>query len=50
MNWGHIFNILGSMVAVAGLATLVASNNTASIIIAFGKAFAGSLTAAEGKG
>jgi len=48
MNTGNFINILGGMVVVAGIATLVASQNTANIIIAFGRAFAGSLTAAQG--
>lgn len=50
MNTGHFFNILGGIVLVAGAATLVASPQTALIILAFGTAFAGSLTAAEGRG
>jgi hypothetical protein len=49
MALGKIFDIMGAIVAVAGVTVAVSSTNTANIIGAFGKAFSGSLQAAMGQ-
>lgn len=42
-----IFNLLGSIVVVAGVAVVASSPNMVGIIRAFGDAFAGSIDAAQ---
>lgn len=47
----RVFNILGALVVVAGVTTVVVNGGqSATVIGAFGKAFQGSLMAAQGKG
>ncbi len=48
MQFGRIFDIAAAIVGVALATVLVTSSNTASVIKAFGSAFAGSLSAAMG--
>lgn len=48
MQFGRIVDILGAIVAVAGITVVVSSPNTSSDIKAFGGAFSGSLKAAMG--
>ena len=51
MSFDKVFNVLGSLVVVAAIATLVTNaSGTSSILTAFGGAFSKMLTAAEGKG
>jgi hypothetical protein len=49
MNANNIFDILGGITLVALATTLVTSRNTASIVTAAGKSYAGILSAAMGK-
>lgn len=48
MQIGRIVDILGAIVAVAGITVVVSSPNTSTDIKAFGGAFSGSLKAAMG--
>jgi hypothetical protein len=47
MQIGRIIDVFLAIVTVAGVSAVVGSPNTANIIEAWGKAFAGSLTAAK---
>jgi len=49
MQFGRIFDVALALVAVAGVTVAVTNKNTADIIKAFGTAFSGSLSSAEGK-
>jgi hypothetical protein len=48
MAFGRVFDIASAIVTVALVTVLVTGKNTASVILAFGNAFAGSLKAAMG--
>ncbi len=50
LPFGRFFDILAAIVGVAAITVLVTGSNTASVIAAFGNAFAGSLKAAMGGG
>jgi len=45
----RLFNIMGAIVTVALVTTIVSRRNSATVITAFGDAFAGSISAALGK-
>lgn len=49
MNADRLFNLLGSIVAVAMVTTIVARPSSAQVIRASGDAFSGSIRAALGK-
>lgn len=49
MNGDKIFSVIGAIVGVALVTTIVAHKNTAKVVTASGKAFAGSLRAAMGR-
>lgn len=49
MNADKAINVLGAIVTVAMVTTIVSRSTSASVIRAFGEAFAGSLRAAMGK-
>jgi hypothetical protein len=49
MNFDKIANIFGAIVTVALVTTVVSRTSSATVIRAFGDAFAGSLRAAQGK-
>lgn len=49
MQVNTIFGLLGAIVTVALVTTIVASENTAPVIKAFGGSFSDSLRAAQGK-
>lgn len=50
MNADGLFNVLGSIIVVAGITALVARPNTAKVIGALTTGFADSISAALGKG
>lgn len=49
MNADRLFNVMGAIVTVAAITTVVSRETSASVIRAFGEAFAGSIRAAMGK-
>jgi uncharacterized protein YejL (UPF0352 family) len=49
VNLDKFANILGAIVTVALVTTIVSHQQTAAVIRAFGDAFSGSLSAAQGK-
>lgn len=44
-----VFNVLGMIVAVAGITAVVSNKNSAEVVKQMGKAFQGSISAALGK-
>lgn len=46
MNLDRVFNILGSIVVLAGVTVVVSSPRTAAIITSLGNAFSGAINAA----
>ena len=49
MAFGKVIDIFAAIVGVALAFVIVSSSNTASIITAWGQAFSGSLSAAQGR-
>lgn len=47
MNLDRVFNIAGAIVTVAMVAVVVQNTNTAAVITALGKGFAGAIDAAQ---
>jgi hypothetical protein len=45
----RIFNVMGSIVVVAGITTVVSNRNSAGVIRALGNAFSNALLSAQGK-